>query len=366
MNSITSKKHYLTNAMVDFENIFRTRISSVEDAGQDLIINMWVNPQTSEFALVERVETIVTYNLVADTFSIKVKGTGSRKYGKQIKSDVTGIINSLVETATNTYNGDVADATFMTQGYAHDKLQKAGYEVAVLNEMHVSIGHGKFSLDVIISVVEEMVANASNYEEKIVKSGNALNQDHVRVEVPELAEMKYFLTTGVVYSDTDKYAWAERGWIMEGYETDNENEFIINNPFNNFGHWELAKSEQILEITKEDYDFIYQLNCNEEGWGDEETDIWEEFTERLLSTANDTAIQEIESIPMTPHIVSCYSEMLCEYRLKTDICLDGFKGVRFIDFDREGYRIYYASNGYVMDALKKSYRVYEEENKKLA
>lgn len=285
MNTITSKKHYLTSTMEGFRNFFNTSISSVEAVGTELHIEMWVNPITEVHTLVDRVDTTVIYNLEKDTFKIKVKGKGSRKYGQQIKQDVTGIINWLVEEADRTYRGDVADAVFMTQTYAHDELKQAGYGVATLNEVNCNISHCKLSVEKTIELVEKLVSNAKAIEnEEYVNSAIVTNQDPVAEEVPApVEETKYFLTTGVVFDDTDRYGWAERGWIMEGKETDIAGEYLVNNPLANVHYWELMSNAQVLEISKEDYDNIYKMHCVPDGWGEEETNAWYEYTERLLN-----------------------------------------------------------------------------------
>jgi hypothetical protein len=144
MFNLSSKKHYLTNTMKGFQNYFNTRIYSVEsyhNEPETLYIHLFVNPTTEKYTDVERIETTVKYNLVKDTFTIKAEGKGSKKYSRNIKYDVTDIINSLVQEANNYYKGDCTDALYITSTHCHTLLKEAGATTAELNQIHFDINH---------------------------------------------------------------------------------------------------------------------------------------------------------------------------------------------------------------------------------
>lgn len=125
METIAEKKHYLLSEFTGFENTYNTKVTSVEEDENVLVITMRVNPTTDELkSLSDRVETIVTYNLNNDTFRIVCEGKGSRKYGENVKYDAGMIIEFLVENTKKNYKSDCSDSLRMTIAYYYNKLKE--------------------------------------------------------------------------------------------------------------------------------------------------------------------------------------------------------------------------------------------------
>ncbi|MDR7207657.1 hypothetical protein [Priestia megaterium] len=331
MNSITSKKHYLTNSMTGFKNILGSKITSVVNYCNEpeiLYINMYMNPTVDPYTSVDKVETTVIYNMATDSFKVKVTGKGSRKYGKAVKEDATMIIKHLVKEANDFYKGDVADAVFMTQIYAHDALKEAGYNVAVLNEINCNISHNELSVEVIVPMVEDLVAKKNYPSMSSVK-----NKDHRR------GTKKFFMATGVSPMDSDDFSWAEKGWIYEGYETTKEGVYSLENPLERFSYEEFFRSDQVKEISEELYNHIYKMNCKEEGWGDEETEELEEIMKEVFKEEN----KPVKKTLIIPDIVANPSSYISDWQLKTDKLLEPMRGLKYYSFDSSGYRIYFAT-----------------------
>lgn len=144
MENKTMVAYYLTKTMKGFENYMGTRIYCVEQYTNENTLDIYarVNPTTDAYlSRSEFVEVEVKFNLLDGTYKIKVVGTGSRKYGQRVKTDMASIIDHLVKEAENTYHADSAEALWLTQKVFYNELKNAGAEVAELNEFHANSLH---------------------------------------------------------------------------------------------------------------------------------------------------------------------------------------------------------------------------------
>jgi hypothetical protein len=183
------------------------------------------------------------------------------------------------------------------------------------------------------------------------KNSDGTFKDHTK-------KVRYFMATGVNYDhdETKDFAWAEKGWIFEGNESDQDDVLKLSDVFANTTWWEYFHKSQMKELTIEQYEKIYALASQEEGWGDEEQEVFEQIMAEVLEEDKEEIIQEIEKTPMLPHIVANLSSFVGEWRLKTDIALENVRGLKFHSFDKEGYRIYYATKT-AFPKLQEAYRV---------
>lgn len=335
MNSITSKKHYLTNSMNGFKNILGTKITSVVNYSTEpeiLYINMYVNPTVDPYTSVEKVYVAVVYNMATDSFAVKASGKGSRKHGKFVKDSASQIIMHLVKEANDTFKGDVSDAVFITECYAHDRLKKAGYSVAILNEVNFNISHGGLTVEKTIELVDGLVNKAETVETEFVNTGVVSNKDQRR------GPKKFFMATGVSPMDSNDFSWAEKGWIYEGYESETKGVYKLENPLERFSYEELFREDMVKEISEELYNRIYKMNCKEEGWGDEETYELEEIMKEVFKDEYEAPIKyPVEMIAMP-------GDGACDWKIKTPKLLDSITGLTQHSFDSEGRRVYFATH----------------------
>ncbi|WP_299831330.1 hypothetical protein [uncultured Metabacillus sp.] len=177
----SSKKFYLTKVMKGFENILKTRITSIEQYQDNnlLHIYLYVNPTNDIYTDVQRIETTVTYNLTNDKYTIKCEGKGARKYNKQVKSDVKTIINGLVKEAHNYYKGDTSESLFMTQQYYHSLLKQQTEDTAILNEFYYQSGHVLETIQEIDNLFNDIMnkLNVNNLEVASTKEDNTANEE---------------------------------------------------------------------------------------------------------------------------------------------------------------------------------------------
>jgi hypothetical protein len=158
MINLNVKKHYLINSFTGFVNVYNTKVISVESKNNTLVIEMNVNPASLDFELLsDRIFTVVTYNLINGTFSIKPEGKGSRKHNYKVKYEVTGIIDHLVSLANKAYKVDTSEATLLTEKYYCNRLTDAGGGVQQSNELLHNINHTYNSIQEIQTVFNNMM-----------------------------------------------------------------------------------------------------------------------------------------------------------------------------------------------------------------
>lgn len=160
MTNTTIKAHYLTEVMTGFENVMGTRITSVEryesQEPNTLYIYARVNPTTEMYiSPADRVDAVVKYDLVKDTYTIKVEGKGSRKFGTKVKNHMTSVIDSLVQEAEQNRNTDEEEAKNLTKFMYYRKMKQNGATNAVCNEFDVKTMNSK-SVAEILEVFEAL------------------------------------------------------------------------------------------------------------------------------------------------------------------------------------------------------------------
>ncbi|MCF7625519.1 MULTISPECIES: hypothetical protein [Bacillaceae] len=92
-------------------------------------------------------------------------------------------------------------------------------------------------------------------------------------------EFRYFITT-----KEGKYF--EPNWIMEGYQEGEK--LLLRNPLNNITEFYEHDLNGALEITEQNYDYLYSLQMSEAGWDDEVDKKFREKVKELEDERNIT------------------------------------------------------------------------------
>ncbi|MFS0891007.1 hypothetical protein [Peribacillus frigoritolerans] len=73
-------------------------------------------------------------------------------------------------------------------------------------------------------------------------------------------KLRFFITT-----KEGKYS--EPNWLMEGYQEGDK--MLLRNPLDNITAFYEHDPNGVLEISEHNFDYLYSLQMNEDGWDDE-------------------------------------------------------------------------------------------------
>lgn len=78
--------------------------------------------------------------------------------------------------------------------------------------------------------------------------------------------------------------WFEKGWILKGVKEKNEDGFIV--VTNELERWyceDLLHESYLQEMTENDYQSLYQINCD--GWDESAENIYQNLTNKYFELA---------------------------------------------------------------------------------
>lgn len=91
----------------------------------------------------------------------------------------------------------------------------------------------------------------------------------------------------MVINDSDfneNEGWQEIGWILKGLSPIKEDGLVtVTNELERFYLEEEVFATRLAEITEDEYNLIYKCNCNDEGWGNEEEDIFQSIYTKYVT-----------------------------------------------------------------------------------
>jgi hypothetical protein len=152
MFNLSAKKHYLLNQFKGYANEYSIIVRDIEVNENTLVLDLKVNHTDDIISRSDMMESVVAYNLINDTYTIKAIGKGSRKHAYNIKRTITIVIDHLVSEANKAFNTDCTEVRSMTVDYICNQLKEAGATTQQTNEMYYNINHTYNTiLDVIIA-----------------------------------------------------------------------------------------------------------------------------------------------------------------------------------------------------------------------